>query len=150
MDGTGIKSRWRRDFPYPSTPALGPTQPSIQWVTGLSPGVERPRRGADHPPLSCAEVEGRVELYICSPFEPSWPLLGWTLPLLFTFTHFLLLSVVTKYLNFLTSRTDKNCALLGYFSKQRNSHLLRSGIRKSSILQGCLNCLCVLIFFFCV
>ena len=34
--------------------------------TGSFPGVQRPGRGADHPPPSSAEVEGRVELYICS------------------------------------------------------------------------------------
>jgi len=50
MDGPGIESRWGRDFPHPSTPALGPTQPPIQWVPGLSRGVKRPGRGVDHPP----------------------------------------------------------------------------------------------------
>jgi len=37
MDGSGIEFRWRRDFPHSSRPALGPTQPPIQWVPGLSP-----------------------------------------------------------------------------------------------------------------
>ena len=32
--------------------------------------------GFDHPPSSSAEVEGRVELYICSPSRPSWLVLG--------------------------------------------------------------------------
>ena len=30
LDGPGIESRWRRDFPHLSRPALGPTQPPIQ------------------------------------------------------------------------------------------------------------------------
>ena len=38
LDGPGIEFRWGRDFPYLSTPALGPTQPPIQWVPGLSRG----------------------------------------------------------------------------------------------------------------
>ena len=74
-----------RFFVHPSRPALWPTQPPIQWVPGLFRGVKRPVRGADHPPPSSAEVEGRVELYICSPSWPSWPVIGRTLPLPLTF-----------------------------------------------------------------
>jgi len=43
--------------------------------TGSSPGVKRPGRGVDHTPSS-AEVKERVELYLYSPFGPSWPVLG--------------------------------------------------------------------------
>ena len=81
MDGPEIESLCGRDFPHPSRPVLGPTQPPVQWVPGLSPEVKRPGRGADHPPPSSAEVEGRVELHICSPSGPPWPVLGGTLPL---------------------------------------------------------------------
>ena len=82
LDGHVIECRWgRQDFPHLSRPALGPTQPPIQWVSGLSPGVKRPGRGVDHPPQSSAEVKERVGLYLYFPFGPSWPVLGWTLPL---------------------------------------------------------------------
>ena len=77
LEGPGIESRWGRDFPYPSRPALESTQPPIPKGTGSFPGAKRLGRGVDQPPTSTAEVEGRVELYICSSSGSSWPVTGW-------------------------------------------------------------------------
>ena len=77
LDGPGIESRWGgRDLPYQSIPARGAHLASYTMGTGSFPGVKRPGRGVDHPPPSSAEVKERVELYIYSPFGPSWPVLG--------------------------------------------------------------------------
>ena len=79
LDGPGIESRWGRDFPHPSRPALGPTQPPVQWVPDLSQGkaagawccLPTPSRRRGHQ---------RVELYLYSPSGLQWPVIGWTLP----------------------------------------------------------------------
>jgi len=49
-------------------------------VTGSFPALKRLDRGVDHPPPTSADVRERVERYF-SPFGPSWPALGQTLPL---------------------------------------------------------------------
>ena len=64
-------------FSAPAQTSPGAHPASYTMGTGSFPGVKRTRRGVDHPP----EVEGRVELYIYSPSGPSWPVLGWPLPL---------------------------------------------------------------------
>jgi hypothetical protein len=57
LDGPEIEARWGCDFSHTSRPALGPTQPPVQWIPGFFLGVKRPGRGADHPPPSSAEVK---------------------------------------------------------------------------------------------
>ena len=71
LDGPGIESRWGGpDFPHLFRPALGLTQPPVQWVPGLSRGKERPGRDAD--PYS---PYGPYDLY-----RASVPVQGCTLP----------------------------------------------------------------------
>ena len=55
LDGPGIESRWGEIF-RPSRLALGPTQPPVQWVPGLSRSKGRPERATDHLPPSSAVV----------------------------------------------------------------------------------------------
>ena len=47
--GPGIESWWGARFFTHVQNGPGPTQPSVQWVPGLFPGVKRPERGVDHP-----------------------------------------------------------------------------------------------------
>jgi hypothetical protein len=58
------------------------------WVPDLPPRVKA--AGAWRWPLipSSAEVKEGVEVYVCSPSGPSWPVLGWPLPLPLTFKSF--------------------------------------------------------------
>ena len=76
LDGPRIESRWGARFFAPVQAGPGAHPASYTMGTGSFPGVKRPGRGVDHSPSSCAEVEGRVELYICSPSGLSWPVLG--------------------------------------------------------------------------
>ena len=55
LDGAGLNPGGDEIF-RPSRPALGPTQPPVKWVLGLSRVKVRPGRGADHSPPSSAAV----------------------------------------------------------------------------------------------
>jgi hypothetical protein len=80
--------RKQRIFPLPSAsrPALGPTQPPIQWVPGaLSPGV-KPERGVmltTHP-LLVPRLRKSRSYTSCHSNEPLWSVTG---PLYHTFIH---------------------------------------------------------------
>lgn len=79
QDGLGIKPHWGGwDFLHPSRLTLRLTQPSVKWYW-VFPGSTA--ASASHwPPIPFgALVKRRVELYLCSPSGPSWPILGWTL-----------------------------------------------------------------------
>jgi hypothetical protein len=82
LDGPGIECRCGRDFPHLSRPAVGPTQPPIQWVPSLFPGGKAAGEWRWPSTPFSTEVIERVELYLYSPSGPSWPVLGW-LPLLY-------------------------------------------------------------------
>jgi hypothetical protein len=94
----GIATRYGLDSPG-SNPGGGEifrTRPDRPWgppsllYNGYRvsfPGVKLPGRGVDHPPSSSARVKERVELYLCSPSGPSWPVLGRTLPLRYILQH---------------------------------------------------------------
>jgi len=79
LEGPRIECLWGRDFPHPSRPTLGPTQPPIKWVPGLLHG-SKAARGWRWPPIpSSDEVKERVDIYLYYHSGPSWPLLRWTL-----------------------------------------------------------------------
>jgi hypothetical protein len=76
LDGPGIESRCRAGFfaPIQTGPEAHPA--SYTLGTRSFPGVKRPGRGVYHSPRSSAEVEERVELHICFPSGPWWPVVG--------------------------------------------------------------------------
>jgi hypothetical protein len=60
LDGPKIESQGGRDFPHKARPTMEPTQPPIQWVPGLSQGVNQPGHGIDHLPPFSAEIKERA------------------------------------------------------------------------------------------
>jgi hypothetical protein len=82
LDGLGTESQWGAGFSAPIQ--TGPAAHSASCTMGTRSflGEKWPGRGVDHPPPPNAEVKGRAQLYLYSPSGPSWPVLGWTVPLL--------------------------------------------------------------------
>jgi hypothetical protein len=60
-------------FTTASRPALGPTQPPIQWVPGAPLGVKRQEREADHSPPSSSQVENAWGYT----YTPQYAFMGW-------------------------------------------------------------------------
>jgi hypothetical protein len=83
-NGPGIESRWGRDFSHTSRPALEPIQPPVQWVPGLSRGVKRPGRSADHPPPSSAEVKKEYS-YTSTPLWAFGSVTGYPYEVLYSY-----------------------------------------------------------------
>ena len=88
----GIAALLRAGRSWDRIPVVGEishTRPDRPWsppsplynVYRVFPWGRRPVRGVDHPSPSSVEVKERVQLYLYSPFEPSRPVLWWTLPL---------------------------------------------------------------------
>ena len=66
LDGPGIESRWRRDFPASVQTVPGAQTAFHTMGTGSFPGVKGPGRGLEHPPLSSAKVKERAKLDLYS------------------------------------------------------------------------------------
>jgi len=71
--GNRIPVRARFSAPIQTSPGAYPA--SYTMDTGSFLGVKRLGHGIDHPPPSSDEVKERVEIYLYSPYGPSWPLL---------------------------------------------------------------------------
>jgi len=74
LDGPGIEYRCGTRFSSPVQIGSEAHPASYIMDTGSFLGVMWPERGLDHP--TSAELKERVELYLFSPSETSWPVLG--------------------------------------------------------------------------
>ena len=117
LDGLGLNPGGYEIF-RPSRPALGPSQPPVKWVPGLSRGKVRPGCAADHSPPSSAAV---MEEYSYTSTHPLGCTLHWNkiaLPL--TFFMFELNGPVSWMISFvpITAGCVKDPYLLLHVSMQ--------------------------------
>jgi hypothetical protein len=101
LDGPGIESRWGRDFPHPSRPAVGPHSllynGYLVFPRGKADGAWR------WPPTpSSAEVKERVELYF-TPLPLDLRGLFWGV--LYLYLTFSILEIRTYWIVHLTRMT---------------------------------------------
>ena len=75
-------SAWAR-FSAPFQTGPGAYAASCTMGTRSFPGVNRPGRGAEHPPPSKCRGHERVGLYLYSPSGPQWPVIGRTFTYLY-------------------------------------------------------------------
>ena len=80
LDDPWIESRRGRDFLLPSRPALGSTQPPIQWIPNAFPGGKTAGTWRWPPTPYSAEVKERVERYLSFLSGPLWLVIWRTLP----------------------------------------------------------------------
>jgi len=78
VDGSGIESRWERDFSALVQTGPGAHPASFTVGAGSFPSVKRLGRGVDNPPTSRVGAKERVELYLYSPSGSSWLVVGQT------------------------------------------------------------------------
>jgi hypothetical protein len=101
-----------------SRPALGPTQPPIQWEPGaFSPGVQWPRREADHSPSSSAEVKNGGAIPPL-PGTSSWIVLNWLINYKENF------AVFRTYLPPIRMCDIRQHSIISSFFKSRTSFLI--------------------------
>ena len=80
LDGPGIESRWGQIFRILPDRPWGPHS-LLYNEYRFFPGGKADGAWRWPPTLSSAEIKERVELYLYSPYGPSWPVLGCPLPL---------------------------------------------------------------------
>jgi hypothetical protein len=83
LDGSGIESRWRRDFPHTYRRNWCPPILIYDGYRVSFSGVKWPGCGLNHPPSFTAEVKKKYSLS-----GPSLPVLGRTLSLPYLFITF--------------------------------------------------------------
>ena len=108
LDSPGIESRWGRDFPHMTRPALGPTQPPVQLVPALIPGVKSGRSVTltPHPLLVAWSRKGRA-----IPVLPLWAVRPVQSLSACTRVHFTLPQCLYKGTLYLTSVPVQGCTL---------------------------------------